>query len=48
MVNDPFVSVTDRTMMAREASYEIVCMTAWSAPIRAYLEFDDQPDHRIA
>jgi hypothetical protein len=48
MVNDPFISITDRTMMARETSYEIVCATARSGPIRAYLEFDDQSDHRMA
>lgn len=28
-------------------SYEITCATARMAPIRGYLEFDDQPDHRI-
>jgi hypothetical protein len=48
IVNDPFMSITDKTMMARDTSYEIVCATARSAPIRAYLEFDDQPDHRMA
>ena len=48
IVNDPFISITDRTIMARDTSYEIVCATARSAPIRAYLEFDDQPDHRMA
>jgi hypothetical protein len=47
MVNDSFISITDRTMMARENLYEIVCATAWSAPIRVYLEFDGQPDHRM-
>jgi hypothetical protein len=34
--------------MARETSYEIVCETAQSGQIRACLEFDDQPDHRMA
>jgi hypothetical protein len=48
IVNDPFMSITDKTMMARDTSYEIVCATARSALIRAYLEFDDQPDHRMA
>lgn len=48
MVNDPFMSITDKTMIARDTSYEIACATARSAPIKAYLEFDDQPDHRIA
>jgi hypothetical protein len=48
IVNDPFISITDKTVMARDTSYEIVCATAQSAPIRAYLEFDDQPDHRMA
>jgi hypothetical protein len=47
IVNDPFISITDKTMMARDTSYEIVCATAWSAPIRAYLEFDEQSDHRM-
>jgi hypothetical protein len=47
IVNDPFISITDKTVMARDTSYEIVCATAQSAPIRAYLEFDDQPDHRM-
>jgi hypothetical protein len=48
MVNDPFISITDKMMMARDTLYEIVCVTAWSAPIRAYFEFDDQHDHRMA
>jgi hypothetical protein len=47
MVNDPFISITDRTIMARETSYEIVCATARSAPIRAYLELDDQPKNNL-
>lgn len=33
--------------MASVTSYEMVCATARSAPIRAYLEFDAHPDHRI-
>jgi hypothetical protein len=48
IVNDPFISITDKTMMARDTSYEIVCAAAQSAPIRVHLEFDDQPDHRMA
>jgi hypothetical protein len=48
MVNDPFISITDRMIMVRDTLYEIVCVTARSAPIRAHLEFDDQPDHRMA
>lgn len=34
-------------MIARVTSYEIVWATARSAPIRAYFEFEAQPDHRI-
>lgn len=33
--------------MARVTSYEMVCATARSEPIRAYFELDAHPDHRI-
>lgn len=46
-VNDPFISRTDRRIMARVTSYEIVWATARKAPIRAYFEFEAHPDHRI-
>ena len=46
-VNDPFISKIDSKIMARVTSYEIVWATARRAPIRAYFEFDAQPDHRI-
>lgn len=47
-VKDPFKRRTDRRIIARVTSYEIVCATARNAPIRAYLELDAHPDHRIA
>lgn len=34
-------------MTARVTSYEMVCATARSAPIRAYLELEAHPDHRM-
>lgn len=46
-VKDPFISRTDRRIMARVTSYEIVWATARKAPIRAYFEFEAHPDHRI-
>lgn len=46
-VKDPFMRRTDSRMIARVTSYEMVCATARSAPMRAYLEFDAHPDHRI-
>lgn len=46
-VNDPFIINTERRIMARHTSYEIVWATARSAPNRAYLEFDAHPDHKI-
>lgn len=47
-VNDPFIRSTERRMIASVTSYEMVCATARRAPIRAYLEFEAHPDHRIA
>lgn len=46
-VKDPFISNTDKRMMASVTSYEIVWATARKAPIRAYFEFEAHPDHRI-
>lgn len=46
-VNEPFISKIDSRMIAKVTSYEIVWATARRAPIRAYFEFDAQPDHRI-
>lgn len=37
----------DRRMIARVTSYEMVWATARNAPIRAYLELEAHPDHRI-
>lgn len=39
--------MTDSRISARVTSYEMVCATARSAPIRAYLELEAHPDHRI-
>lgn len=39
--------ITDNRMMASVTSYEMVCATARRAPIRAYFEFEAQPDHRM-
>lgn len=36
-----------RRIRARVTSYEIVCATARRAPIKAYLEFEAQPELRI-
>lgn len=47
-MKDPFMRRTDSKIMAKVTSYEMVCATARNAPIRAYLEFDAHPDHRIA
>ena len=46
-MNEPFISNTDRRMIASVTSYEIVWATARRAPIRAYFEFEAHPDHRI-
>lgn len=47
-VNEPFMRRTDSRIIARVTSYEIVWATAHRAPIKAYLEFDAHPDHKIA
>ena len=46
-VKEPLMSIIERRMIANVTSYEIVWATARRAPIRAYFEFDAQPDHRI-
>lgn len=46
-MNEPFISRTDRRMMANVTSYEIVWATARRAPIRAYFEFEAHPDQKI-
>ena len=46
-VKDPFISSTDRRMMASVTSYEIAWATARRAPIRAYFEFEAHPNHRM-
>lgn len=45
--NEPFISRTDRRIIANVTSYEIVWATARRAPIRAYFEFEAHPDQRI-
>lgn len=47
MLNPPENRVSESRMIPRVTSYEIVWATARRAPIRAYLEFEAQPDHRI-
>ena len=47
-VKDPFIRSTERRIIARVTSYEMVCATARRAPIKAYLELEAHPDHRIA
>lgn len=46
-VNDPLINSTDRRIMAKVTSYEIVWATARRAPIKAYFEFEAHPDHRM-
>lgn len=43
----PDSKIEQRRIRARVTSYEIVCATARKAPIRAYLEFEAQPDPKI-
>lgn len=44
---DPFISNTDRRIIAMVTSYEIVCATARRAPNIEYFEFEAHPDHRM-
>lgn len=46
-VNDPDISRMDNRIIARVTSYDTVCATARMAPIKAYFEFDAQPDHKM-
>ena len=43
----PDKRMVQRRIRAKVTSYEIVCATARRAPIRAYLEFEAQPEPRI-
>lgn len=47
-VKDPFIRSTERIIIANVTSYEMVCATARRAPIKAYLELEAHPDHKIA
>lgn len=44
---EPLINKTDKRIMARVTSYEIVWATARSAPMSAYFELDDHPDHKM-
>lgn len=44
---DPFISSTERRIIAMVTSYEMVWATARRAPNIEYLEFDAHPDHRM-
>lgn len=44
---DPFISNTDRRIIAMVTSYEIVWATARRAPNIEYFELEAHPDHRI-
>lgn len=46
-VNEPLMSIIDSRIIAKVTSYEIVWATARRAPIKAYFEFDAQPDHKM-
>lgn len=46
-VNPPANIIMHKRINPRVTSYEIVCATARSAPIKAYFELDDHPDPRI-
>lgn len=46
-VKDPLISSTDSRIIASVTSYEMVCATARRAPIKAYLELEAHPDHKI-
>lgn len=46
-INPPVIKIRQSRISPSVTSYEMVCATARSAPIRAYFEFDDQPDPRI-
>lgn len=46
-LNPPTIIIIERRIRPRLTSYEIVWATARKAPIRAYLEFEAQPEPRI-
>ena len=46
-VKPPVKTIIFRRMRPRLTSYEIVCATARRAPMRAYLEFEAQPEPRM-
>lgn len=46
-MNPPEKIIILRRIRPRLTSYEMVCATARSAPTKAYLELDAQPDPRI-
>lgn len=45
--NPPTIMIIDNRISPRLTSYEIVCATARSAPIRAYFEFEAHPEPKI-
>lgn len=45
--NPPIIRINPKIIRARATSYEIVCATARRAPMRAYLEFEAQPDPKM-
>lgn len=46
-VKPPVKIIMDKRIRPRVTSYEMVWATARNAPMRAYLEFEAQPDPRI-
>lgn len=46
-VKPPVMMTMDSRIRPRVISYEIVCATARSAPMRAYFEFEAQPEPKI-
>lgn len=46
-VKDPLINSKDSRIIASVTSYEMVWATARSAPMRAYLEFEAHPDHKM-
>lgn len=44
---EPLINKIDNKMIAKVTSYEIVWATARNAPISAYFELEDHPDHRM-
>lgn len=47
ILNPPENKINESSIIPRVTSYEMVWATARKAPIRAYLEFEAQPDHKI-